>query len=47
MEKFDMEQNENLTNALNEFKKQYPTVTSADLQTFILGWQAAMNSLNN
>lgn len=27
--------------ALKEFKKKYPSVTSADLQTFILGYQAA------
>jgi len=28
------------TKALKEFQKQYPFVTSADLQTFILGFKA-------
>ena len=27
--------------ALKAFQKQYPSVTYVDLQTFILGWQAA------
>jgi hypothetical protein len=30
-----------LSNALKDFKNKYPTITSADMQTFILGWQAA------
>lgn len=29
-----------LTEALQEFRKRYPNVTSADIQTFILGWTA-------
>lgn len=31
-------------NALQEFQKQYPSVTSADLQTFALGWQSAIKN---
>ena len=30
-----------LSKALQKFRKKYPTITSADMQTFILGWQAA------
>lgn len=32
---------EELSKALEKFRKQYPAITSADMQTFILGWQAA------
>ena len=35
-----MTNEENLSKALQTFKKKYPSVTSADLQTFILGWKA-------
>jgi len=31
--------------ALNEFQKQYSSVTSGDLQTFILGWMAAEKAI--
>lgn len=30
--------------AIHEFQKQYPSVTSADLQTFALGWQSAIKN---
>jgi hypothetical protein len=30
-----------LLKALQEFRNKYPAITSADMQTFILGWQAA------
>ena len=33
-------ENKKLNDAVTAFKKKYPMVTSADLQTFILGWQA-------
>jgi hypothetical protein len=33
-------ENKKLNDAVVAFKKKYPMVTSADLQTFILGWQA-------
>lgn len=33
-------ENTKLTEALNAFKKQYPNVTSSDIQAFIIGWQA-------
>ena len=32
-----------LVDALYEFQRQYPNVTSGDLQTFIMGWKAAVN----
>ncbi|MDD4157683.1 MAG: hypothetical protein PHY08_14050 [Candidatus Cloacimonetes bacterium] len=31
--------------ALSEFQKQYPSVTSTDLQTFVLGWLAAEKAI--
>ncbi len=37
---------EQLRIALREFQKQYPSVTSGDLQTFTLGWQTAIESLS-
>ena len=33
--------------ALAKFKKLYPNITSADLQTFILGYQSAKESFSN
>jgi hypothetical protein len=33
-----------LNDALREFQKKYPSVTSGDLQTFILGWQEAQSN---
>jgi len=36
-----------LAAALTEFREKYPDVTSADLQTFILGWKAAKKVLSN
>ena len=33
-----------LNDALREFQKKYPSVTSGDLQTFILGLQAAQSN---
>lgn len=38
-----MKEDEDLQKALTDFRKQYPNITSADLQTFILGWKAAVN----
>ena len=37
-------ENKKLTAALNEFRTKYPNVDSGDIQTFILGFQAAENS---
>jgi hypothetical protein len=34
-----------LTKALQDFRKHYPSITSADIQTFILGWEAAEKSI--
>ena len=36
-----------LSKALYDFKKKYPSITSADLQTFIIGWQAALNTIED
>lgn len=36
-----MTNEEKLSKALRDFKTKYPSVTSADLQTFIIGWQEA------
>ena len=33
--------------AVNKFMKEYPDVTSADMQAFIKGWFAAFNYINN
>lgn len=38
--------NEALTKALEVFKKQYPFVTSGDLQTFVLNWTACEAAIN-
>lgn len=40
-----MKNQENLSQALFEFQKQYPMITSADLQTFVMGWNQALKSL--
>jgi len=34
-----------LVDALYVFQHQYPNVTSGDLQTFIMGWKAAVNEM--
>lgn len=34
-----------LEKALENFRSTYPNITSGDLQTFILGWTACMDSL--
>jgi hypothetical protein len=34
-----------LVDALYVFQHQYPNVTSGDLQTFIMGWKAAVNAM--
>lgn len=41
------EENKNrmLALALKDFRKQYPSVTSADLQTFTLGFQACLEKI--
>ena len=42
LNKKDMTNEEKLSKALQDFKTKYPSVTSADLQTFIIGWQEAV-----
>jgi hypothetical protein len=32
--------------SLREFQKKYPAVTSADFQTFLIGYQSALDNLN-
>ena len=39
-----MTKEEKLSKALHDFKTKYPSITSADLQTFIIGWQEAVNN---
>ena len=39
-----MTNEERLSKALQDFKTKYPSVTSADLQTFIIGWQEAVKN---
>ena len=39
---FTYDNEEKLSKALQDFKTKYPSVTSADLQTFIIGWQEAV-----
>lgn len=39
-----MSNEEKLSKALNEFRRRYPNVTSADLQTFVIGWTEAVKS---
>ena len=41
-----MTNEEKLSKALQGFKTKYPSVTSADLQTFIIGWQEAVKNCN-
>ena len=36
-------ENNNLSKALKDFQKKYPSVTSADLQTFIIAWKEHSN----
>ncbi len=40
-------QNQNLSESLKIFQKQYPSITSADLQTFILGYNACEKDVLN
>ena len=35
-----------LNNALIDFRNTYKDITSGDLQTFIMGWNTAINCLN-
>ena len=39
-----MTNKEKLSKALQDFKTKYPSITSADLQTFIIGWQEAVKN---
>ena len=39
-----MTNEEKLSKALEDFKTKHPSITSADLQTFILGWQEAVKN---
>ena len=41
---FTYDNEEKLSKALQDFKTKYPSVTSADLQTFIIGWQEAVKN---
>lgn len=41
-----MTKEEKLSKALQDFKTKYPNITSADLQTFIIGWNSALSYLN-
>ena len=41
----DMDQK--LVDALYVFQHQYPNVTNGDLQTFIMGWKAAVSEMVN
>jgi hypothetical protein len=41
----DMDQK--LVDALYVFQHQYPNVTSGDLQTFIMGWKAAVSEMED
>jgi len=41
-----MTNKEKLSEALQNFKTKYSNVTSGDLQTFIIGWQEAVNNLS-
>jgi hypothetical protein len=34
------------TECLQAFQKQYPQVTSGDLQTWVIGWQTAVKNLS-
>lgn len=36
---------EQMSGNLNAYRNQYPSITSADLQTFLLGYQAAINTV--
>lgn len=38
------EKNKSLSDAIIKFRNQYPNVTSSDIQTFILGYNAAIQS---
>lgn len=44
LNKKDMTNEEKLLKALENFKTKYPSVTSADLQAFIIGWQEAIKN---
>jgi hypothetical protein len=39
-----MTNDDKLIIALQDFKKKYPSITSADMQTFIIGWQEAIKN---
>jgi len=39
-----MANEEKLSKALQDFKMKYPSITSVDLQTFIIGWQEAVKN---
>jgi len=34
-----------LINSLNKFQQQYPNTTSGDIQTFVMGWMAAVEAM--
>ena len=39
-----MTNEEKFSKALQDFKTKYPSITSADLQTFTIGWQEAIKN---
>jgi len=39
-----MTNEQKLSKALQDFKTKYPSATSGDLQTFIIGWQEAVKN---
>lgn len=40
-----MTNEQKLANALFDFRKTYPSITSADLQTFIISWREAQKDI--
>ena len=36
-----------LEEGLIDFRNQYPSITSSDIQAFIIGWNAAIQSINS
>jgi len=40
----EKEKNKLLGNALSEFQKQYPSITSANMQTFVIAWKKGLET---
>jgi hypothetical protein len=45
LNKKDMTNEEKFSKALQDFKTKYPSITSADLQTFTISWQEAVKTV--